>query len=233
MRPLLELDDVNAYYGNSHVLQGVSLSVEPGQVVCLLGRNGAGKTTAVSSVAGFIRVREGRIVLRGEDITGWSVEKRFRAGLALVPQGRRVFPTLTVEENLLIGARMADHGWTLSRVYGLFPRLQERRSSVGAELSGGEQQMLAIGRALMANPAVVLMDEPSEGLAPLVIEGVYRVISALAREGMSILLVEHSLQQAIALASGIYIMSKGRIVYRTNDPSDLNDEVREKFLGVG
>jgi len=240
MSTALRLEGVNAYYGNSHVLQGVSLAVEPGQVVCLLGRNGAGKTTAISSIAGFVPVRAGRVLFNGEDITAWSVEKRAVAGMALVPQGRRVFPTLTVVENLEIGARKprastgADAGgWTRARVFELFPRLHERRSSLGAELSGGEQQMLAIGRALMANPALVLMDEPSEGLAPLVIEYMYRVIAALAREGMSILLVEHSLQQAIALASRIYIMNKGRIVYESADPEALNAEVREQFLGVG
>ena len=240
---MLELQDLNAFYGVSHVLQGVSMKIGPGEVVCLLGRNGAGKTTTVSSIIGFVKSRDGKILMNGEDIAGLAVEKRARTGIALVPQGRRVFPLLTVEENLVIGGRKgkargeqgSDYGggWTLERVYELFPRLRERRTNLGSQLSGGEQQMLAIGRALMANPALILMDEPSEGLAPLVIEEVYRVIGQLASKGMSILLVEHSLEQAIALASRIYIMNKGKIVFETTDPAALTDEVRERFLGVG
>ena len=235
---MLELRDLNAFYGVSHVLQGVSMTIGPGEVVCLLGRNGAGKTTTVSSIIGFVKSRDGKILLDGKDIAGMAVERRARAGLALVPQGRRVFPLLTVEENLVIGGRKGkalgdSGGWTLERVYELFPRLRERRTNLGSQLSGGEQQMLAIGRALMANPALILMDEPSEGLAPLVIEEVYRVIGQLASKGMSILLVEHSLEQAIALASRIYIMNKGKIVFETTDPAALTDEVRERFLGVG
>ena len=240
---MLELRDLNAFYGVSHVLQGVSMKIGPGEVVCLLGRNGAGKTTTVSSIIGFVKSRDGKILMNGEDIAGLAVEKRARTGIALVPQGRRVFPLLTVEENLVIGGRKGkargEQGrekggdWTLERVYELFPRLRERRTNLGSQLSGGEQQMLAIGRALMANPALILMDEPSEGLAPMVIEEVYRVIGQLASKGMSILLVEHSLEQAIALASRIYIMNKGKIVFETTDPTALTDEVRERFLGVG
>ncbi len=235
---MLELQDLNAFYGVSHVLQGVSMKIGPGEVVCLLGRNGAGKTTTVSSIIGFVKSRDGKILMNGEDISGLAVEKRARTGIALVPQGRRVFPLLTVEENLVIGGRKGkargdSGGWTLERVYELFPRLRERRTNLGSQLSGGEQQMLAIGRALMANPALILMDEPSEGLAPMVIEEVYRVIGQLASKGMSILLVEHSLEQAIALASRIYIMNKGKIVFETTDPAALTDEVRERFLGVG
>lgn len=230
---MLQLDAVNTHYGSSHILQGVSLRVNEGEVVCLLGRNGAGKTTTVSSIIGFAPLSSGRIEFRGEDITRMPVERRARAGLALVPQGRRVFPLLSVVENLEVGARPVPGGWTLERVFGIFPRLMERRTSLGGQLSGGEQQMLAIGRALMANPALVLMDEPSEGLAPLVIEHMYRVIAQLAGEGMSILLVEHSLEQAIAMASRIYIMSKGSIVFETDESSALTDEVREMHLGVG
>ena len=240
---MLELQDLNAFYGVSHVLQGVSMKIGPGEVVCLLGRNGAGKTTTVSSIIGFVKSRDGKILMNGEDIAGLAVEKRARTGIALVPQGRRVFPLLTVEENLVIGGRKGktrgEQGrekggdWALERVYELFPRLRERRTNLGSQLSGGEQQMLAIGRALMANPALILMDEPSEGLAPMVIEEVYRVIGQLASKGMSILLVEPSLEQAIALASRIYIMNKGKIVFETTDPAALTDEVRERFLGVG
>ena len=230
---MLQLEGVHTYYGSSHVLQGVSLEVKAGEVVCLLGRNGAGKTTTVSSIIGFVRPSDGRIRFNGEDITAWPVEERARRGLSLVPQGRRVFPLLTAEENLGIGARVAKGGWNLERIYEMFPRLEERRASMGGELSGGEQQMLAIGRALMANPSLVLMDEPSEGLAPLAIEEVYRVIGALAKEGMAIFLVEHSLEQAISLANDVYIMNKGRIVFQSSDPGAFTSEVRRKFLGVG
>jgi branched-chain amino acid transport system ATP-binding protein len=230
---MLQLESVNTHYGSSHILQGVDLQVKEGEVVCLLGRNGAGKTTMVSSIIGFAPPSSGRISFRGIDITRMPVERRARAGLALVPQGRRVFPLLTVEENLSVGAKSRTGGWDLERVYGIFGRLRERRTSLGGQLSGGEQQMLAIGRALMANPALILMDEPSEGLAPLIIEEMYRVISRLAGEGMSILLVEHSLEQAISMASRIYIMNKGTMVFETTDPAALTDKVRESFLGVG
>ncbi|MGV3653700.1 MAG: ABC transporter ATP-binding protein [Noviherbaspirillum sp.] len=230
---MLELQQVNTHYGNSHILQGVDLRINQGEVVCLLGRNGAGKTTTVSSIIGFARPSSGRILFKGSDITQSPVEKRARAGLALVPQGRRVFPLLTVEENLEIGKRPAPGGWSLERVYGIFPRLKERRGNNGANLSGGEQQMLAIGRALMANPSLILMDEPSEGLAPLVIEEMYRIIAKVAKEGMSILLVEHSLEQAIGMANRIYIMNKGAIVFETNEPGQLDDATRHRLLGVG
>lgn len=230
---MLRLEGIHSYYGESHILQGVSLEVEAGDVVCLLGRNGAGKTTTVSSIIGFNRPRRGSIRFQGNDITGWPVEKRARDGLALVPQGRRVFPLLSVEENLTIGARPKGGEWQLARVYALFPRLEERRMSLASFLSGGEQQMLAIGRALMANPKLLLMDEPSEGLSPLVIEETYRVIGELARSGMSIFLVEHSLDQAISLARRVYIMNKGQIVFESNNALDLTDDVREKYLGVG
>ena len=230
---MLAVESLHTHYGSSHVLQGVDLQVGEGEVVCLLGRNGAGKTTTVSSIIGFARASRGRIVFKGREITKLPVERRARAGLALVPQGRRVFPILTVEENLTVGARPVDGGWDLDNVYETFPRLKERRRNLAGNLSGGEQQMVAIGRALMANPALVLMDEPSEGLAPLVIEDMYDTISRIARQGVSILLVEHSLDQAISMAQRIYVMNKGAIVYQTNDPADMTEEVRQRYLGVG
>jgi branched-chain amino acid transport system ATP-binding protein len=230
---MLQLSGVQAHYGGSHILHGVDLQVNPGEVVCLLGRNGAGKTTTVSTIMGFVPASHGRIRFKDQDITQLPVEKRARAGLALVPQGRRVFPLLNVEENLEVGKRPQRGGWDLERVYGLFPRLKERRANAGSNLSGGEQQMLAVGRALMANPSLVLMDEPSEGLAPLVIEEMYRNIAKVAAEGTSILLVEHSLEQAISMASRIYIMNKGAMVYETEDSSTLDDETRHRLLGVG
>jgi ABC-type branched-subunit amino acid transport system ATPase component len=230
---MLNLASVSAFYSSSQVLQDVSFEVDAGEVVCLLGRNGAGKSTTIAAISGFVPVREGSIGFGGKDMTRWPIEKRANHGLALVPQGRRVFPLLTVEENLLIGAKPKRGDWTLSRVYAFFPRLVERRMSLARHLSGGEQQMVAIGRALMSNPSLVLMDEPSEGLAPLVIQDVYDVIGQLAREGMSILLVEHSLDLAIALASRIYILDKGEIVWQSRNPAELTDALRVKYLGVG
>ncbi len=230
---MLQLQSVNTHYGSSHILQGVDMQVNQGEVVCLLGRNGAGKTTTVSSIMGFARPSSGRILFKGVDITNLAVEKRARAGIALVPQGRRVFPMLTVQENLEVGKRDVAGGWDLERVYAMFPRLRERMNNLGSNLSGGEQQMVAIGRALMANPALILMDEPSEGLAPLIIEEMYIHIGKIAREGASILLVEHSLDQAIRMASRIYIMNKGSIMFESTDPNELTKETRHRLLGVG
>jgi ABC-type branched-subunit amino acid transport system ATPase component len=230
---MLRVGSVDAAYGDSQILRRVSLEVDSGQVVCLLGRNGVGKTTTISTIVGFVPVRSGRIVFDGQDITGWPVERRAQLGLALVPQGRRVFSLLNVEENLQIGAQPSRGSWTLARVYEFFPRLKERRMSLASNLSGGEQQMLAIGRAIMSNPSLILMDEPSEGLAPQIIEDVYRVIGEMAAQGMSIVLVEHSLDLAISLADRIYILSKGEIVWHSDDSSSLNEDVRMRHLGVG
>jgi branched-chain amino acid transport system ATP-binding protein len=230
---MLRVGSVDAAYGDSQILRRVSLEVDSGEVVCLLGRNGVGKTTTISTIMGFVPVRSGRIVFDGQDITGWPVERRAQLGLALVPQGRRVFSLLNVEENLQIGAQPSRGSWTLSRVYEFFPRLKERRMILASALSGGEQQMLAIGRAIMSNPSLILMDEPSEGLAPQIIEDVYRVIGQMAAQGMSIVLVEHSLDLAISLADRIYILSKGEIVWHSDDSSLLNEDVRMRHLGVG
>jgi branched-chain amino acid transport system ATP-binding protein len=230
---MLQLAALDTYYDQSHVLHHVSMEVASGQVTCLLGRNGAGKSTIVSSIMGFVPARSGGIFFNGDDITSWSIEKRAGAGISLVPQGRRVFPLLTTEENLLIGEKPKRGAWTLARVYEFFPRLHERQNSMAGNLSGGEQQMLAIGRALMSNPSLILMDEPSEGLAPVVIDEVYRVIGEVAARGMSILLVEHSLDLAISLARKLYIVSKGSIVWDSADPAELTDSVRDQYLGVG
>jgi len=230
---MLQVERVDATYGDSQILRGVSLEVGAGEVVCLLGRNGAGKTTTISTIVGFVPVRNGRIVLAGQDVTDWPIERRAQLGLALVPQGRRVFSLLNVDENLHVGAKPNRGVWTAARVYEFFPRLKERRMSLASNLSGGEQQMLAIGRALMSNPSLILMDEPSEGLAPQIIEDVYRVIGEMAAQGMSIVLVEHSLDLAISLAKRIYILSKGQIVWQAEDSSLLTEDLRMKHLGVG
>src|ERR1017187_4758693 len=188
---ILEVQDIHTYYGDAYVLQGLSLQLEQGQILSLLGRNGVGKTTLVNSIVGFSPPRRGKIVFKGDDITQNSPLATGRSGMGLVPQGRRVFPTLGVEENLLVAERNPDrHGWNLDRVYKLFPRLHERRHQRAKTLSGGEQQMLAIGRALMTNPDCLIMDEPSEGLAPIIIQGLWEAVGKLKEEGLSILLVE-------------------------------------------
>ena len=188
---ILEVQDIHTYYGDAYVLQGLSLALEQGQILGLLGRNGVGKTTLVNSICGFVPPRRGKIVFKGDDITTIPSFETVRSGMGLVPQGRRVFPTLSVEENLLVAERHAErHGWNLERVYNMFPRLRERRIQRAKTLSGGEQQMLAIGRGLMGNPRVLLMDEPSEGLAPQIVAEVGRTIAQLKADGLSIVLVE-------------------------------------------
>jgi branched-chain amino acid transport system ATP-binding protein len=231
---ILEVHDIHTYYGDAYVLQGLSLKLEQGQILGLLGRNGVGKTTLVNSIVGFTPPRRGRIEFKGRDITGISSFETIRSGMGLVPQGRRVFPTLSVEENLLVAERNTDrHGWNLDRVYGLFPRLQERRVQRAKTLSGGEQQMLAIGRGLMTNPDCLIMDEPSEGLAPIIIQGLWEAIGRLKREGLSILLVEQNASLALKLVDYVHVMSKGQVVY-SSSPDELraNDEIKSSYLGI-
>ena len=212
----LALTGVDALYGDSHVLHGVSFAVSPGRVLALLGRNGAGKTTCMSTIFGFLRPRDGDIRLFGESIAGLAPETISRKGIGFVPQGRRIFPTLTVRENLLVARqtrRGVDKPWTLARVCDLFPRLEERLAQHAGSLSGGEQQMLAIGRALMGNPRLLLMDEPSEGLAPLIVAEVGRTIARLKAEGQSIVLVEQNVKLAFALADDVVMLNTGRVVF--------------------
>jgi branched-chain amino acid transport system ATP-binding protein len=231
---ILEVEDIHTYYGDAYVLQGLSLRLEQGQILGLLGRNGVGKSTLVNSIVGFNPPRRGRIIFKGADITGISSFETVRSGMGLVPQGRRVFPTLSVEENLLVSERNVDrHGWNLGRVYALFPRLLERRHQRAKTLSGGEQQMLAIGRGLMTNPDCLIMDEPSEGLAPIIIQGVWEAIGKLKEEGLSILLVEQNAALALKLVDYVHVMSKGQVVYSAL-PDELrgNDEIRSRYLGI-
>ncbi len=231
---ILEVEDIHTFYGDAYVLQGLSLSLEQGQILGLLGRNGVGKSTLVNSIVGFNRPRRGRVLFKGTDITRVSSFETIRSGMGLVPQGRRVFPSLSVEENLLVAARGIDrHGWTLARVYALFPRLKERRSQRAKTLSGGEQQMLAIGRGLMTNPDCLIMDEPSEGLAPIIIQGVWEAIAKLKAEGLSILLVEQNASLALKLVDYVHVMSKGQVVYSAR-PEELwaNDTVKSNYLGI-
>ena len=228
----LEVHDVHTYYGESHVLHGVSLRVDAGEVLAILGRNGMGKTTLIRTVVGFTPPRRGRVRYKDADITGWPPFRMVALGMALVPQGRRVFPSLSVRENLEVARRGAGR-WSLEQVYELFPRLRERAGNRANKLSGGEQQMLAIGRALMSNPELLLLDEPTEGLAPLLVREVGRVIAELKRSGLSILLVEQNLALALSVADRIHVLSRGQIVH-TGTPAEVmgNDDVKTRYLGV-
>jgi len=229
--PQLLVDGVHTYYGESHVLHGVSLTVEAGEAVALLGRNGAGKTTMIRSIVGFTPPREGRVVFDGDPIDGWPPYRIARRGVALVPQGRRIFAPLSVKENLTLGAR-AD-GWTLDRVFDLFPRLRERQEQAGGTLSGGEQQMLAIGRALLTNGRLLLLDEPSEGLAPVIVREIGGIVEGLKGQGLSIMLVEQNYHLALRVADRVYVMNKGRIVYEgTPARLEADDDVKRRYLGV-
>jgi branched-chain amino acid transport system ATP-binding protein len=228
---VLEVDGIHTYYGESHVLHGVSLRVAPGEAVALLGRNGAGKTTAIRSIVGFTPPRAGRVLFEGQAIERWPAYRIARRGLALVPQGRRIFAPLSVRENLLLGAR--SEGWTLERVFELFPRLRERQAQLGGTLSGGEQQMLAIARALLTNGRLLLLDEPSEGLAPLIVREIGTILTALKAERLSLLLVEQNYHLALRVADRVYVMNKGQIVYQgTPAGLEADEKVKRRYLGV-
>jgi branched-chain amino acid transport system ATP-binding protein len=232
----LSLTNVHAFYGDSHILHGVSFSLQPGRVLALLGRNGAGKTTCISAIIGFLTPRGGEIRLFGESIEGLSPERISHLGIGLVPQGRRIFPSLSVRENLIVAQQRESttgNPWNVERIYALFPRLRERHAQYAGTLSGGEQQMLAIGRALMGNPRVLLLDEPSEGLAPLIVAEVGRTIRRLKEEGQSIVLVEQNIQLALDVADQAVILNTGRCVFVGN-AGDIpnNEELIAQNLGV-
>src|SRR5688572_17632466 len=209
MPGLLEAADLHAFYGESHVLQGISFEVPPGTAVALMGRNGAGKTTTLRTIIGLMRSRRGTIRFAGREITGLRTYEIAQAGIALVPETRGIFPSLSVLENLTIAAR-GEGPWTLERVFGVFPKLAERRGNTGGQLSGGEQQMLSIARALMTHPQLLMLDEPGEGLAPIIVQEIHRMIADLKRQGMTMLLVEKSFAFATALADTVYVIGKGR-----------------------
>jgi branched-chain amino acid transport system ATP-binding protein len=230
----LLIRDVDTYYGDSHVLHGVGFALQPGRLLGLLGRNGAGKTTCMSTIMGFLRPRRGAIALFGEEVAGLAPEAIARKGICLVPQGRRMFRSLTVRENLEVARQTRTNGaWSLDRVFALFPRLKERHAQVAGSLSGGEQQMLAIGRALMGNPRVLLMDEPSEGLAPQIVAEVGRTIAQLKAEGLSIVLVEQNIKLTLDLADDVVIVNTGAVVFSgTAAETKANQPVIAQHLGV-
>jgi branched-chain amino acid transport system ATP-binding protein len=228
---------IDTFYGDSHVLHDVSFALRPGRLLGLLGRNGAGKTTCMSTVMGFLKPRRGAIELQGENIAGLAPDAVARKGVCLVPQGRRMFRNLSVNENLMVAAQRhrdgARTGWSRDRVFALFPRLKERHSQLAGSLSGGEQQMLAIARALMGNPRVLLMDEPSEGLAPQLVAEVGRTIAQLKTEGQSIVLVEQNIKLTLALADDIVIINTGRVVFRgAAGQISLDDPMVSQHLGI-
>src|SRR5260370_5553244 len=232
----LSVRNVHTFYGDSHILHGVSFSLQPGRVLALLGRNGAGKTTCISTIIGFLKPRDGDIRLFGEPIEGLSPERISRLGIGLVPQGRRIFPSLTVRENLVVAQQresMTGKPWNVERIYTMFPRLRERHAQLAGTLSGGELQMLAIGRALMGNPRVLLLDEPSEGLAPLIVAEVGRTIRRLKDEGQSIVLVEQNLQLALDVADEAVILNDRRCAFaRAASEILYNSVLIEQNLGV-
>jgi branched-chain amino acid transport system ATP-binding protein len=233
----LAVSGIDTFYGDSHVLHGVSFSLQGGRLLGLLGRNGAGKTTCMSTIMGFLAPRHGAITLYGEAVAGLPPERIARKGIRLVPQGRRMFRTLTVRENLLVAAQSRANGgrtgWSIERVFQLFPRLRERHAQVAGSLSGGEQQMLAIARALMGNPRVLLMDEPSEGLAPQLVAEVGRTIAQLKAEGQSIVLVEQNIKLTLDLADDVVMINTGRVVFcGAADMLSLGDAIVAQHLGV-
>jgi len=236
---MLRIEGMNTHYGASHTLQGVDLDMPQGRISAVLGRNGVGKTTMVKTIMGLVVLSGGRVAVGGTDITGWPPHRVAREGVAYVPEGRLIFPDLTVIENIKVGergsrTRGAGTAWPLARLLELFPSLSERAASRGSQLSGGEQQMLAIARALVSDPKVMLLDEPSQGLAPLVVRELARVIRLLRDEGVTILLVEQNMKLAEAVADELHIMVKGRMVYRaTPDVFRAEEEaIRARFLTV-
>ncbi len=225
--------DLYAGYGQGSVLQGLDLEIPSGRAVALLGRNGVGKTTLVSAISGLLRPTSGRILLDGRDVTGWRSDRLARAGIGLVPQGRRVWSSLTVQEHLVLAAGRGGRIWPVDRVFDLFPRLAERRRHLAGRLSGGEQQMLAIGRALVTDPRAVLMDEPSEGLAPVVVDLVTRALRAMVDAGLTLLLVEHDLHLALGAVDEVAVLVRGRIVHRCPATEFEQDTATvQRLLGV-
>jgi branched-chain amino acid transport system ATP-binding protein len=234
---LLEVKGLNTFYEQSHILQGVSLNVDHGEIVCLLGRNGVGKSTTLKSIIGLVHPRSGEVIFKGQNVAGMAPHVISKLGVGYVPEDRRIFPTLTLRENLLMGIKPGQKGngdgWNIEKVYKYFPALQARDKQKGGHLSGGEQQMLTIARTLMGNPEVLLIDEPTEGLAPKIVETVEQVIQDIHQHNIPILLVEQNMRVALRLAGRIYVISKGKIVFQgTGQELKEADEVRQKYLEV-
>jgi branched-chain amino acid transport system ATP-binding protein len=229
---MLRIDGLHTYYGHGHILQGVDLEVPPGRIAAVLGRNGVGKTTTLRSIIGLASPRSGRILLGDKDVAGWPPHLIVRVGVGYVPEGRMIFPDLTVVENIQVAQRVPAKQWSMERLFTLFPSLAERRRNKGSQLSGGEQQMLAVARALVTDPKVMLLDEPSQGLAPMVVEELTRLIARLRDEGVSLLLVEQNLKLAEAVADVVYVMVKGKMVYHA--PLERfrseREDVKAKYL---
>lgn len=236
---MLEVRDIHSYYGKSHILQGVSMDLKGGELVCLLGRNGVGKSTTLKSIMGVVKPKQGSIRLDNKELIGKEPYEIARLGIGYVPEDRRIFRSLTVHENLLMGIKNQKHsnakegGWTVDRVYELFPRLQERRNNKGSHLSGGEQQMLTVVRTLMGNPRLILVDEPTEGLAPLIVKDVLEMLATVRKSGVTVLMVEQNFKAAIKVADRFYIMSKGQMVFEGDKETLLAaEDVRKNYLEV-
>jgi branched-chain amino acid transport system ATP-binding protein len=229
MTAALIADGLHTYYGKSHILHGVSLEAAEGQVTALLGRNGAGKTTTLRSLMGLTPPREGHVKIFGAETTGWPSFRVAALGVGYVPEGRKIFPNLTVEENLLVPMERSGP-WTLASIYQLFPRLEERKSNKGRQLSGGEQEMLSIARALLLNPKLLILDEPSQGLAPLIVREVFRIVTKMRAEGISVLLVEQNVRMSLEVADHAYVLDDGQVAYSGTAHDLAADEARVQSL---
>lgn len=235
---MLDVKDIHSYYGKSHILQGVSMTLNEGELVCLLGRNGVGKSTTLKSIMGLVRPSEGSILFRGQELIGRQPYEVARLGVGYVPEDRRIFRSLTVHENLLMGVKDAkggprDNAWTVERVYEKFPKLKERRNNKGGHLSGGEQQMLTVARTLMGNPKLILVDEPTEGLAPLIVKDVLEMLAAVRSSGVTVLMVEQNFKASIKVADRFYIMGKGHMVFKGDTEALLAaEDIRKNYLEV-
>ncbi|RJR45844.1 MAG: ABC transporter ATP-binding protein [Desulfobacteraceae bacterium] len=236
---MLEVKGIHSFYGKSHILHGVSLELKEGELVCLLGRNGVGKSTTLKSIMGIVRPSQGSVLFRNQELVGRQPFEIARLGLGYVPEDRRIFKSLTVHENLLIGIQKErdggspSKGWTPEKVYEFFPKLRERRNNKGYHLSGGEQQMLTVARTLMGNPNLVLVDEPTEGLAPLIVHGVLEMLSMVRKSGVTVLMVEQNFKAAIKVSDRFYIMGKGQMVFQGDMAALMSaEDVRKSYLEV-
>jgi branched-chain amino acid transport system ATP-binding protein len=236
---MIVVKDIHSYYGKSHILHGVSLELKQGELVCLLGRNGVGKSTTLKSIMGIVRPTQGSIRFDGKELVGSQPYQIARLGVGYVPEDRRIFKSLTVHENLLMGTQKANNSgsaervWTIDKIYDIFPNLRERRSNKGSHLSGGEQQMLTVARTLMGNPKLILVDEPTEGLAPLIVKDVLEMLAAVRKSGVTVLMVEQNFKAAIKVADRFYIMAKGQMVFEGGMAALLAaEDVRKNYLEV-